>query len=79
VFTEIKALALGKTVRHNQLRKIKLKSLERPETLLIAIAPFPLLIQFSGEIDSLENIFYSSRVDDWNASFFFGIWLDEFS
>jgi hypothetical protein len=41
VFSQIKALALGKMVRHNQLRKIKLKSLERPETLSIAIASFP--------------------------------------
>jgi hypothetical protein len=61
------------------MRKIKLKSLERPATLLIAIALFPLLIQFSGEIDSSENISYSSRIDDWKASFFFGIWQDEFS
>jgi hypothetical protein len=59
------------------LRKIKLKSLERPETL--SIAPFPLLIKSSGEIDSLEKISYSSRIDDWNASFFFGIWQNEFS
>jgi len=61
------------------VRKIKLKSLERPATLLIAITPFPLLIQFSGEIDSLEKISYSSRIDDRNASFFFGIWQNEFS
>jgi hypothetical protein len=48
-------------------------------TLVIAIAPFPLLIKSSGEIVSLEKISYSSRIDDWNTSFFFGIWQNEFS